>query len=560
MSVSTATSELQDFLQWTRQVCRRFTQATGWKLDFEPASDVEETLKSSGSLSAAKITTQDDPSADMNDANAFETGAVVQQGMWDEEGFWRADIHDGENTIGRLSLELPDDPQADRTFLTAQAIAEILCEVFCRAAAASRTIETHSRQVSTLVDIGISLPRQGDLVESMTQLLEGAVQMTGFRATNFFLLNPTTNVLKLRLSYQLSSMKTPYPTRELTANPPDLKALASGPTVVARGPSGTDDVWLPGEAAMALCVPVESDAGPIGTLWAYDRRLRTPSDREIDVLESIAAQIAILLERVVLLRESAVQHRLQRDLQLALESQPNNVLGGLPVDSGLDAAARCTSRYELGGDLCEVIPLDRDRIAIAVGDASGDSIPAAMVMSTVRGALRALANFEVGQVLETDLVMSRINRTLCGVTPAHQFMSLLFGVLDLSQRALTYTNAGHPAPLLFHRGHTTSLESHGMLLGIVSDAAYERSSLRLEPGDALVLFSDGISEAMNGRRKMFRSDGIVGAMYSCADQPAAVMLEAIWNELEAHTSDDVESRPDDRTLLVVKIAGDAPRG
>jgi sigma-B regulation protein RsbU (phosphoserine phosphatase) len=257
---------------------------------------------------------------------------------------------------------------------------------------------------------------------------------------------------------------------------------------------------------------VQSDAGPIGTLWAFDRRLRTPEDREIHVVQSIAAQVAVLLERVVLLRESADQHRLQRDLQVASECQSPEMLGAAIGNLNFDAAAVCTSRYELGGDLCELVRLDATRTAIAVGDASGDSVPAALVMSAVRGALRTLSSYGIEDVQRTDSVMRRLHAS---------------------------------------GEKISAMESHGMLLGVMEDATYKRSVLKLEPRDTLVFYSDGISEAMNGRRKLFRSDGILGAMKGRAAGTAQEILQCIWSQLEEHTGRDGEG--DDRTLLVVKM-------
>ena len=107
-------------------------------------------------------------------------------------------------------------------------------------------------------------------------------------------------------------------------------------------------------------------------------------------------------------------------------------------------AARCASCYELGGDLCEVIPLSADRTAIAIGDASGNSIPAAMIMSAVRGALLTHPADEDG----VAQLLTKTNEGLCRITRSHQFMSLCYGVYDARNWRFTYCNAGHPAPLL----------------------------------------------------------------------------------------------------------------
>ena len=154
-------------------------------------------------------------------------------------------------------------------------------------------------------------------------------------------------------------------------------------------------------------------------------------------------------------------------------------------------------------------------------------------------------------VSRTDVIVERINRALYSITPPHQFMSLLYGVIDAEARTFTYTNAGHPAPLFVRAAQIQTLKSHGMLLGVISDATYERSVLDLAAGDVLVAFSDGVSEAMNLGRRMFRSDGIASALQRHDAEPAATILQAIWSELETHLLGGGE--PDDRTLLVVRM-------
>ncbi len=113
-------------------------------------------------------------------------------------------------------------------------------------------------------------------------------------------------------------------------------------------------------------------------------------------------------------------------------------------------------------------------------------------------------------------------------------MSLLYGVIDTRQKLLTYSNAGHPSPVLMRDGGPIMLDSHGMLLGVVADATYGASVMPISSGDTLIAFTDGVSEAMNGKRKMFRSDGIIEVLQANPGASPQVILEAIWSQLESH--------------------------
>jgi phosphoserine phosphatase RsbU/P len=504
---------------WIRDVCRQFSDAAGWELKFLPAAngrkeEIESRLRA------------------------------------DPDSCWYSEVTDGHGPLGYLQLILPADVRNQRSFSSVGELADAFGQLISRVATAGRLVESRTDEVATLVDLGRSVPTEENLVEAIDRLLRGAIHLTSFRASAFFLLDSSTERLKLRARAQREAHTFPAPIRSLSENPPDLAALLKRRAVLGGDEIASAAAWLPPGTATAVCLAVQSEAGPIGTLWAYDRRRREPSDREIHVLESISVQIAALLERVVLLRESEAQHRLQRDLKLASQCQSFEAVTSLPADSGIEAAVRSTSRFEIGGDLCELIPVDEGRTVFAIGDASGHGVSAAIVMSAVRGAVRALA-LEPGSSLPADAVLERINRALHSITPAHQFMSLLYGVIDVRKKSLIYANAGHPSPVLMSRTGPIHLDSHGMLLGVLEETSYGTSELQLQPGDLLVAFTDGVSEAMNAKRKMFRCDGIVEALEAnLAESPQAI-LEAIWSQLESHL--DGTAGHDDRSLMVIRF-------
>jgi sigma-B regulation protein RsbU (phosphoserine phosphatase) len=504
---------------WIRDVCRQFSDASGWELRFLPAvpgkvEDVESRLRS------------------------------------DPESCWFTEINDGQTPVGFLQLLMPADVRNRQSLSSVGDLADAFAQLIGRLATAGRLVESRTDEVTTLVDLSRSVPTEENLVQAIDRLLQGAIHLTSFRASAFFLLDPSTERLKLRARAQREPHTIPAAARSLAENPPDLGALLRRRIVLGGDDLNQSAHWLPPGTATAVCLAVESDSGPIGTLWVYDRRRREPSDREIHVLESISVQIASLLERVVLLRESEAQHRLQRDLQIASQCQAFDIVTSLAPEAGIEVAVRSTSRFEIGGDLCELISVEDGRTVVSIGDASGHGVSASIVMSAVRGAVRALG-LDPRTILPAEGVLERVNRALYSITPAHQFMSLLYGVIDPRQRVFTYSNAGHPSPLLMREGGSIPLDSHGMLLGVVPDVTYGASVLPLTTGDTLIAFTDGVSEAMNGKRKMFRSDGIIEALQCNQGATPHVILEAIWSQLDAHL--DGSAGHDDRSLMVIRV-------
>jgi len=502
---------------WIEGICRRFSEATGWPLVYLPLGHDSEDNAPPGL-----------------------------------ECCWSSEISDGDQPTGLLEILPPEDVVDERSFAAVRDLAELLSDLIGRCQSTARSLRSQTAEISTLVDMGLSIPGDTDLRSALSTLMDAAIRLTGFRSAAFFLLNPTTSDLNLRTVHKLSTSDVPQPRRLLSETPPDLSALISGHVMLSRGSGQTDRDWMPADCATGICMPVQSASGPLGTLWVFDRRDRTPTDRELHVLQSITAQTASVLERAVLLRERECQRRLQRDLQVASDSQTVGTLNIPFANRGFESAGICTSRHELGGDLCELVPIDDKRSVVAVGDASGDSVPAAMVMSAVRGSLRTLTAGVPREVVQTEQVMRRINQTLYRITPPHQFMSLLYGILDTSRMTFTYTNAGHPLPILLRGAKSILLESHGLLLGVMDETTYSHSVVRLCPDDLLVLFSDGITEAMSRGHKMFRWDGILEAVRECAPKPTRDILETVWSKLEQHSQGG--SEPDDRTLLVIKLA------
>jgi sigma-B regulation protein RsbU (phosphoserine phosphatase) len=509
-----------DSQTWIQDLCRQFSDATGWPLQY--------TLFDS---------------TDSKRSTDFKA---------DPNWCWSKEISDGDQPVGHLHIDLPENPQADRSFLAVCDLAEITGELLNRLTASNRNLESRTQDVSTLVDVGLSVSREDDLQGALKRLLAAALDLTGFRASGFFLLNSNTEELTLRVSHCLDSQEIPFPRRNLSESQPDLEALSRGVMQIQKQDSPELCHWLPAGIWTGFCVSVQSESGPFGTLWIFDRRSRIPTERERHVLQSIAAQICTVLERAVLLKESETQHRIRRELLSLTDEKTTDTITFTPKSSWFEAAGQSTSRYEIGGDLCELIEIDDRYTVVAIGDACGDSIPAAVVMSAVRGSLRTLTDEPIEVLLQTATIMSRINRSLHAITPAHQFMSMLYGVLDEEEKTFTYTNAGHPTPFMIKTdGETSNLISHGMLLGVVDYTKYESSVVSLSPQELMIGYTDGVSEAMSSQRQMFRSEGILDAIKENANASAINLYENIWSKLETHLTGG--HPPDDRSLLVIKL-------
>lgn len=520
-----APKRVSDGLEWITDVCRRFSDATGWPLTYTP---LEETP---------------------NVAEAAEGGPRFDDGP---DCCWSADVRQSSQPIGVLHIDLPRDPGRDRSFLAVCDLGNLLANLLSQILTFSDSLERKSQDLSVLLNVEGAI-NNADAKETLQDYLRAVAELSRFWAAAFFLLSPDAQELRLRLCHRVNRRLIPRPERALADMPPDLHALRDGSITIQDGAGSVYADWLPEGFATGHCVRVDSDSGPSGVLWLFDRRRKDVHPDEDVMIRSFGRRIGTVLERVVLLRESAVHHRQNHDLQMASLCQRE-----ADADSPLNAryrafevAAVCTSRFELGGDLCDVVPLGDDRAAIVVGDASGDSVPAAMVMSAVRGAIRAIVDASPDASPQPDDVVTRVNRTLCGLSATHQFMSLFLGVLDVSQGTLTYANAGHPSPLLLRDGEAAELPLHDLLLGVLPDATYAARTETVRAGDVLVVYTDGIHEAMNADGRIFGTEGLRQALRGIRGKPAEEILTFLSRRVDEHSAGS--SKDDDRTLLVLRL-------
>lgn len=504
--------------KWVSRLCDQLSESTGWPLRYLPAGQ----HRTEEPLSNDKVI----------------------------EHCWVTEIRDELQVVGHLQIDLPESDTLLCSFTMMRELMELMGDLISRCLVSENSAESRSEELSALASLNFKQTSPSDLMQSLKHILDTAVQLSGFWEAAFYLIDPKTNKLHLRARSSRNDFSFARE-HDLQLIGPNEKLLQGEHHLIRKSEAGIFSDWLPGEAATALGMPVVSETGVLGVIWLGDRRDKLPTERDLHVLQSIAAKIGQMLERLVLQQESEIQHRMHHDLTQAAICQPDQRISKRDSQNLWETVGICASRFELGGDLFELIPLDETRTLFAAGDASGDSVPAAMVMSTVRGAIRSLSALPVDSILEPQEIMSRLNKVLYDVTPSHQFMSMLVGILDTEKQEFSYCNAGHPTPFFGNQGEIEILESHGVLLGVLEETDYEWATIKMQPEDLLVFYSDGISEAMNQRKKLFRSDGIQAGIENSKFGSAQEVFNEIWTSMEGHSQDG--EKPDDRTLVVLKL-------
>jgi sigma-B regulation protein RsbU (phosphoserine phosphatase) len=283
----------------------------------------------------------------------------------------------------------------------------------------------------------------------------------------------------------------------------------------------------------------------LGVLYLDSRRPSAFSKLDRQILDALAVEAASILDNARLVERERQRQRLEQELSIAREIQQALLPRGFRDFPHLAISGINTPCHAVGGDYFDVFPMSDDRTAFVIADVAGKGIGAALLTTMLQGAL-------TGMTLGADpaRVFHHINDFLCQHADVGKYATMFFGMLDLHGN-LDYLNAGHPSPLLLRRGEVSEIFTEGSFpVGLLPEANYSAARVTLEPGDTLVLFSDGVTEAADLGEQMF---GVPRLSEALAGQH-----EAPLDQLQKRVVDSVEnfargaSQADDITLLFIR--------
>ncbi|HYG09528.1 MAG TPA: SpoIIE family protein phosphatase [Pyrinomonadaceae bacterium] len=271
------------------------------------------------------------------------------------------------------------------------------------------------------------------------------------------------------------------------------------------------------------------------------------SQDHLTVLTTLASVAAIRVENARLMEEDLERERFERELNLAREIQQRFQPSGAPNVAGYELQGISFPCYEIGGDYYDFIERPDGRMVIALGDVSGKGTSAALLMSSLHAAMHAQipAHKTLGDTI------SAVNRYLAETIPLNRFITLFCAELDPATGSLSFLNAGHNPPLIAHAGGSMEqLAAGGIPLGIVGDAVYREGRTQLQPGDALVIYSDGVSETQNAAGEEYGPVRLYNTVSRYLESTAA----GIRDKIEADLTKFAQGTPasDDITLVIVK--------
>jgi phosphoserine phosphatase RsbU/P len=298
-----------------------------------------------------------------------------------------------------------------------------------------------------------------------------------------------------------------------------------------------------------MAVPLQTNDRVIGLVNVDSRSFARPfTPDDLDLLTVLANVAAIRIEQQRLSLVEQQERIISRDLEQAAVIQQRLLPHEAPNVPGFDLAGHNLPCRSVGGDYFDYFPYPDGRIGLVLGDVSGKGMPAALLMSGLKGGV---------QVLLTDppdnlpVLMSRLDRVVAANFPRNRFVSFFFALLDSATGEMTYCNAGHNPPFLVRaNGNVERLTSCGTILGIFPDLGYEVKSCRLEPGDVLTLFSDGVTEEQDPAGEEFGEERLSKLLVEKAGLGATALVEEIRTTVLAWAAGAPAA--DDVTVLIAR--------
>ena len=298
----------------------------------------------------------------------------------------------------------------------------------------------------------------------------------------------------------------------------------------------------------ALCVPLWNNEKVIGIVYA-DRiaHLEQFNEEDLRLLTLLSNLAAIKIENSRLVDKALEQERLEKELALAAQIQRDFLPKASPQMEGFEVAGLNLPCFEVGGDYFDYIPIDQERMGLAVADVSGKGVSAALLMASLRASLHT----EINPRFDLGAMAARLNDFVNSSSAAGNFITFVFCELHLGTGEVRYVNAGHNPPAILNgRGKAERLAPCGLCLGMFPSSTYKVQSTKLEKGDVLLMFTDGLTECRNKDGREFGEEQLLDLLRRNLRRPAQEILEALQDRFQEFTA-GVDPF-DDTTLVLIK--------
>ncbi len=421
-------------------------------------------------------------------------------------------------------------------------------------ASAQRTGLTTTDKLRLLLDITKKISRSLDLEEVLRMVMDTLDSLIPYDAAGIYVIERAGDDVPEAAHVFRTEIVRGYDVEELL----DLRlkmgegiigyvAQKGEPTISPDVRRDSRYVNARPETQSEMVAPIIANDEVIGVFDLESDQLNAYTQDDLQVLLLLASQVAIIIEKVMLHEQLVVKNRLEGQLQVARQVQLELLPASDPQIDGFDISAYNFPTEEVSGDYYDWVRIYYDQIGLVVADVSGKGVPAALLMAFLRACLRAAIHIGYSP----HISMAKVNYLLWESIERNQFVTTFYGVLDASNRTLAYSNAGHNPPLLMTAdGSAHFIERGGLPLGMFRDTRYYEYYLALEPGQILVLYTDGVTEAANRSGEEYGTARLESRVREGRHLGARELIDFIHSEVLEFTGGQ---RPDDDiTFFIIK--------
>jgi sigma-B regulation protein RsbU (phosphoserine phosphatase) len=409
-------------------------------------------------------------------------------------------------------------------------------------------VRRESLEKDLLFEVGSRISAALDRDRLLEMVMDGLQRVVGYDAAGIFLVDTVERSIerhlvrgydesvldRVRLQYGEGLVGRAVETGRAIL----VSDVREDPHYIAARPTTLSEIVFPVavEGHIEAVINLESDR-----LGAYRRK-------DLRLLEMFGTQAAIAFHNARLYEEARLKRSLEQEMELAWEIQKALLPRTTPVIRGVEVATFMQPSRSVGGDLYDLVPLGGARLGLAVGDVSGKGTPAAILMASLYASFRSLTR----GALSVSRIMARLNDLLCENTGSGRYATFFYGVLDRDRMVLRYSNAGHLPPLLLRPGEEPKpLTEGGIVLGWIPGSEYGEGMVELEPGDLLLLYTDGLVEAENEAEEMFGEERVADVAAALIGRSAREVLDGLRHAVDAHCG--TREVGDDLTMVVLRV-------
>lgn len=409
----------------------------------------------------------------------------------------------------------------------------------------NRKLDKKVQELNTLFDIGKELNSTLD-PEKILNLLSYAI-MGEMMVNRCMVFVKDVDEMKLAISKGHKNISALEPFKQTGF----LEALCDiKETVHFNNDNANDPVQtMLAQTKCPVAIPMRIKDETKGIIVIGEKILKANFEEdELEFLYTLGNEAIICLENARLFEETLEKQRMEEELDFAREIQQGLLPKENPELQNYEIAGMNIPSRQVGGDYYDCIRLNEDEICIAIADVSGKGMPASLLMANIQASLLAILESKK----DLSEITGKINNIIHRNTGYDKFITFFGGILNLAENTFTSVNAGHNPPYFFHKDGTFDLlEKGGLLLGMMPNMPYEQETIQLQHGDWIIMFTDGISEAMNDKDEEFEEHRIEEFVSANLTLSAEEMKQKLYSEVKNFTRGVPQS--DDITMIVVKV-------